>query len=392
MRTILLGDLFADRVQGLNPGQYPGETFELWSIPAFDAGKPEMVLGSEIGSTKKCLQPGDVLLSKIVPHIRRSWVVGQDVGCRQIGSGEWLVFRGNEFAPEYLRHVLTSDKFHSRFMGTVAGVGGSLLRARPDAVKQLEIPLPPLGEQRRIAAILDQADALRRKRREAIQQLDALHNSLFEQMFGHPLRNEMGWPITLFGDLLTDIEGGWSPTCLDRPAQDNEWGVLKLGAVTYGRFDDCAQKALPEGVEPRRHLEVREGDLLFTRKNTYELVAACALVRQTRPRLLMPDLIFRLRLADPVRSHPEFVHALLSHPAKRAEVQSLASGAAGSMPNISKARLRTVPICLPPPELQLRFGEAVEKLELMRSRAVEHLAHLDALFASLQHRAFRGEL
>ncbi|MBN8501321.1 MAG: restriction endonuclease subunit S [Sphingomonadales bacterium] len=288
----------------------------------------------------------------------------------------------------YLLHAILSKAPELERQATGATVKGITL----DVLRRVEIPLPPLDEQQRIAAILDQADALRRKRREAIRQLDTLHKSHFEQIFGHPLRNEMGWPVALLGDLLADIEGGWSPTCLDRPAHDDEWGVLKLGAVTYGRFDDGANKALPQGVEPRPKLEVRRGDLLFTRKNTYELVAACALVRNGRARLLMPDLIFRLQLVDPVRSHPEFVHAVLSHPAKRAEVQSLASGAAGSMPNISKARLRMVPICLPPPELQLQFAEAVERLELMRSQAVEHLAHLDALFASLQHRAFRGEL
>ena len=259
-------------------------------------------------------------------------------------------------------------------------------------IDRLEIPLPPLDEQRRIAAILDQADALRRKRREAITKSETLLRALFEATFGSPHEAIPNWPTMPFGELLSDIESGWSPTCLDRPAESDEWGVLKLGAVTYGRFDEAAQKALPKGVEPRPGIEVRKGDLLFTRKNTYELVAACALVRDTRPRLLLPDLIFRLCLADPTRSHPEYIHALLSHPTKRAEIQSLASGAAGSMPNISKARLRTVPIKLPPPELQARFAEGVKKIEQVRSQSVDHLAQLDTLFASLQHRAFRGEL
>src|SRR5690606_9653361 len=112
------------------------------------------------------LQPGDVLLSKIVPHIRRCWVVGHDTpGQMQIGSGEWMVLGGVGIDPRYLSKVLVSDEFHVAFMKTVAGVGGSLVRARPAAVAEIEIPVPPsLDEQRRIAAVLDKVDALRRQR------------------------------------------------------------------------------------------------------------------------------------------------------------------------------------------------------------------------------------
>src|SRR5207245_783238 len=108
------------------------------SIPAFDNGVPDTVLGSEIGSTKQVVQPGDVLLSKIVPHIRRAWVVGPKNGNRIIASGEWIIFRSNRIVPEYLRHVLMGDPFHSQFMKPVSGVGGSLLRARPAHVATIK--------------------------------------------------------------------------------------------------------------------------------------------------------------------------------------------------------------------------------------------------------------
>jgi len=137
MRMVPLGDLMASRVPSLDPSKYPKEVFELWSIPAFDTGQPEITEGANIGSSKKCVEPNDVLLSRIVPHIRRAWVVSKSQNeMRQLASSEWIVFRDESFYPDYLRHALTSDSFHSRFMQTVAGVGGSLLRARPDGVKK----------------------------------------------------------------------------------------------------------------------------------------------------------------------------------------------------------------------------------------------------------------
>lgn len=138
MSLIPLGALMPSRVPSLNPANFPNEDFELWSIPAFDSGQPERLAGSQIGSAKKCVEPGDVLLSRIVPHIRRSWVVEPRNGVRQIASGEWIVFRRPRFFPPYLRHVLISDPFHTRFMQTVAGVGVLCCELVPKVSKKLK--------------------------------------------------------------------------------------------------------------------------------------------------------------------------------------------------------------------------------------------------------------
>lgn len=104
--TIELGEVMATKAGAVEPSKFPGEMFDLYSIPAFDRGEPEVVTGADIGSTKQVVEPGDVLLSKIVPHIRRSWVVGANRGRRIIASGEWIVFRGDQLHPPYLSHVL----------------------------------------------------------------------------------------------------------------------------------------------------------------------------------------------------------------------------------------------------------------------------------------------
>ena len=259
-------------------------------------------------------------------------------------------------------------------------------------VDDLEIPVPSMAVQRRMASILEQGDALRAKRRESLAQLDTLTQSIFVEMFGDPASNPKGWKRVLFGELLSGIDSGWSPTCLDRPVAGVEWGVLKLGAVTWCEYNDAENKALPPNVSPVPELEVKVGDLLFTRKNTYELVGACALVSSTRPRLLISDLIFRFRLRPSAKIDTCYLHQLLINPSKRREVQKLANGSSGSMPNISKGRLQTVEVEMPPSAMQSEFRSRVTRIEGLRAAQHASLAEFENLLASLQHRAFRGEL
>jgi len=143
-------------VKTVDPRTAPDEIFELWSIPAFDAGRPELLRGGEIGSQKKVVSPGDVLLSRIIPHIRRGWVVRENSDARrQIASTEWIVFSSAEVVPGFLRQLLVSDFFHVSFMQTITGVGGSLSRANPGAVGEIKIPLPPLPVQKEIVAEIE---------------------------------------------------------------------------------------------------------------------------------------------------------------------------------------------------------------------------------------------
>jgi type I restriction enzyme, S subunit len=164
--------------------------------------------------------------------------------------------------------------------------------------------------------------------------------------------------------------------------------VLKLSAVTNGYFRPDKCKTLPSELAPRPYLEVNEGDLLFTRKNTHELVAAVALVRNTPPRLLLPDLIFRLRIAPNVPLLADYLGASLANPNKRQRVQSLASGSAGSMPNISKGRLRTVLTLLPPIALQRRFAEQAADLQAAIAQQERMADASDQLVASLMAQLF----
>ncbi|MBF0232756.1 MAG: N-6 DNA methylase [Desulfamplus sp.] len=196
-----VGQFIKKDVKTVDPRNSPNEIFELWSIPAFDAGTPEMLRGSEIGSQKKVVVPGDVLLSRIIPHIRRGWVVVENLaGWRQIASTEWIVFSSNEIIPAFLRQILVSDFFNISFMQTITGVGGSLARANPGAVGEIKIPLPPLEIQKEIVAEI-----------EGYQKVIDGARAVMDNYRPHiPIDPE--WPMVDLGDICRDILSGGTPS------------------------------------------------------------------------------------------------------------------------------------------------------------------------------------
>ena len=137
--------------------------------------------------------------------------------------------------------------------------------------------------------------------------------------------------------------------------------MLKLSAVTYGEYNPGENKQLPSADYFIPEAEVKVGDLLFSRKNTLEYVGMSALVKETPPKLMLPDLIFRLIPRENIR--PQYLHQLINHPQYRSTISNLASGSAGSMPNISKQKLLNLGIPLPPIEQQLRLEPLVEQLD-----------------------------
>src|SRR5258708_6283199 len=179
--------------------------------------------------------------------------------------------------PRYFAQFFKTQDYRNRASSLAAGI--NINNLRNEHLDDMRIPLPPIAEQQRIAAILVQADELRAKRRATLVKMDTLIESIFLNTFDDPVLNSKGWPRVPFGELLERIDSGWSPICLDRPVTGNEWGVLKLGSVTRCEYDPSENKALPPDQEPDAELEIQPGDLLFSRKNTHELVAACALVK-----------------------------------------------------------------------------------------------------------------
>lgn len=376
-----VGELMVSRGGSVNPLQFPDEEFDLYSIPAFDSGEPEIAVGIEIGSTKQVVQPNDVLLSKIVPHIRRTWVVGDDRGRRLIGSGEWIVIRSERAWPKYLRHVLVGDPFHQQFMQTVSGVGGSLLRARPAFVAGISIPLPPLEEQRRIAAILDQAETLRTQRRAALAQIDSLTQSIFLNMFGDPVTNSKGWKILRLSD-VGSLDRGVSK---HRPRNAPELLGGAHPLVQTGEVANCdgyirSYKNSYSDVGLRQSKIWPVGTLCIT------IAANIAKTGILTFEACFPDSVVGFRANEPATV--EFVRVWLSFLQKALEDAAPES----AQKNINLAILRDLRIPAPPLPLQQSFASRIQAIEALKATHRAALAQLNALFAALQQRAFAGAL
>lgn len=389
--SIALERIMPPRLGSVDPSTFPDEEFDLYSIPAFDQGKPEVLQGSAIGSAKQIVQPADVLLSRIVPHIRRAWVVGDDRGRRIIASGEWIVFRGENIEPRYLRHVLVGDSFHAEFMRTVSGVGGSLLRARPAYVAKIKIPLPSLPEQRRIAAILDKADELRAKRRAAIAQLDSLTQSIFLDMFGDPIAQ--GWCMTTIASVAAKDDGAirtgpFGSQLLHSEFADEGIAVLGIDNAVQNEFRWDERRFISESkYRELSRYTVRPGDVLITIMGT---CGRCAIVPHDIPIAINTKHLCCVTL-DPSKCLPIFLHAyFLLHPISRRHLAQEAKGAI--MEGLNMGIIKEMPIPLAPIRLQEEFAQKLTKVNALKAGQRRSETELNTLFACLQHRAFQGEL
>ncbi|PKH59958.1 restriction endonuclease [Halomonas sp. Choline-3u-9] len=280
----------------------------------------------------------------------------------------------------FLSRVLESADFGK----VITGV------AQPQITRQtlsrLQFPLPPLAEQKRIAAILDAADDLRAKRRDALAQLDSFLQSTFIDMFGDPITNPMEWDMGVIGDLLASANYGTSK----KASQDEgQYPVLRMNNITYtGEWDFRSIKFIDlDEKELLKHL-VHNGQILFNRTNSKEMVGKTAVYRRKEP-MAFAGYLVRGVVND--SADPEYIGAFMNTPQMKLYLQSKCKSIVG-MANINAKEFQAIPIPKPPVKLQRSFASIVESVEQQKSRMRAHLAELDALFASLQHRAFNGEL
>jgi type I restriction enzyme S subunit len=279
--------------------------------------------------------------------------------------------------PAFLLNYLRSEVGQAEIRRRCEGAVRFMLKYND--LCRIEIPLPSPEEQDRLLALMDEADALRKLRAQAESRTAQLIPAIFQEMFTERVPMEK---VTL-GEILETIENGHSPKCDDQPGSDAEWAVLKLGALSKGFFNSAENKRLPTVLTPDRRLEVKPGDLLMTRKNTYELVGTAAYVFETRERLLLPDLIFRLVPRHDYPVNKIFLWARLSMQPTRNEITRLAGGSAGSMPNISKARLLNLEFQLPPIKLQDEFAARVSEVRALQAAQGAARGKINALWGSL---------
>ena len=328
-------------------------------------------------SRSRMVQPGDFLLTNSMsfgrPYIMRT------SGCIHDG---WLSLgkKRDGIDQNFFFHLLGSEAVYSEFARLAAGV--TVKNLNIELVKGVAVPVPPLPEQRRIAEVLDRADTLRAQRRQALAQLDALAESIFLDMFGDPVSNPKGWPRKPMGTIGHVVTG-------NTPSRAN--------AEYYG---DAIEWIKSDNLNTPQDHATRATEYLSAQGRTVGRVAPAGSILVTciagspecigNAAIVEREVAFnqQINALIPAEGYLDFWFAQLA--VGKRLVQSASTDGMKGM--VSKSRFERIELIAPPKPLQELFAarrKAVGQLKSLQARA---LAEADALFASLQHRAFRGEL
>jgi len=288
----------------------------------------------------------------------------------------------------YLRHLIGTDVFQAEIDRLQHG--GTRQALTFSQIADFNIPLPSTIEQRRISEVLDRAEELRAKRRAAIAQLDALTQAIFLDLFGDPVANPKEWPVgTLLGD-VADIVSGITKGRKENGQQVRSIPYLAVANVQDKALDLSTIKTIDATEEEIRRYHLRMNDLLLTEGGDPDKLGRGTLWKGEVLECIHQNHIFRVRLTSKLLD-PLFLNWLVgSERGKRYFLKS-AKQTTG-IASINMTQLRSYPLLMPPLELQREFARRIAAVEKLKSAHRASLSNIDALFASLQHRAFRGEL
>lgn len=339
---------------------------------------------AEVANGFTAFEEGDVLFAKITPCMQN----GKAALARNLtngigrGSTEFYVLRpGHRVLGEYVWHFVRQPRFREAAKRSFTGTAGQQ-RVPKSFMQNALIPLPPLDEQRRIVDILNRAARIEALRTRAAERLREFVPALFVKMFGDPVENPMGWPIQSLGDCCMQVQYGTS-------TKANDCGVgvpvLRMGNVTYDGaldHDDLKHVALSDGDIAKYGL--RAGDILFNRTNSRELVGKTGLWDGRFPAVAASYFV-RLRLHESCAC-PAYVWAAMNSATMKRRLFAMARGAIGQA-NINARELKTIPLPVPPVELQRRYAELLEAARAVVRVGESGIGATGALTESLMSRS-----
>lgn len=250
---------------------------------------------------------------------------------------------------------------------------------------QIQILLPTLITQQKIAEILDTADQLRQYNKQLIEKYDALTQSLFLEMFGDPVRNKKGWEVTSIRELCSEVKYGTS----EKSIENGTFSYLRMNNITYGGYMDFSNLKYIDIPEKDLHKYlVKKGDILFNRTNSKELVGKTGLIT-TDQEYIIAGYLIRVRTNE--LANPYYIWAHLNSKWSKMTLNNMCKNIVG-MANINAQELQDIQILKAPILLQNQFAERVQIIETQKQQAQEALAKSEDLFQGLLQRAFKGEL
>ena len=271
------------------------------------------------------------------------------------------------------------------------GNGATFKEVSKAVISKVEVSFPPIPEQRRIAAILDQAEFLRIKRRAALAKLDTLAQSIFIEMFGDP--EASGWTMGTIEGITDPARGSirtgpFGSQLLHSEFTDEGIAVLGIDNAVANEFRWGDRRFISEvKYQELLRYTVRPGDVLITIMGT---CGRCAVVPDNIPTAINTKHLCCITL-DRSKCLPDFLHSFfLLHPLARRHLDQTAKGAI--MDGLNMGLIKSMPIPLVPLSLQREYQRKVIALRGNQASQRSSLSNLDSLFSSLQHRAFRGEL
>lgn len=382
-----LGD-FLVPVRAVSPLMAFGdEKFTYLDIASVDRGSRAITASQDLRTTdapsraRQLLAADDVIVSTVRPNLNTvAWIDDRYVGA--IASTGFCVLRADpqRLDARFLFHWISSDKIVEKLV-TLA-TGASYPAVSDKIIKSLRIELPPLNEQKRLAAILDKAAILCRKRQQAIRLADNFLRAVFLEMFGDPERNPLGFPRGTIRDLVESANYGTSEKANE---QAGELPILRMNNITYeGSWDLSSLKFVDLDLKIRDRYLARKGDILFNRTNSVELVGKTAVYEQDEPMAIAGYLV-RVRLN--ASGDPYYVAAYLNSKHGKSTLRGIAKSIVG-MANINAQEMQNIAILLPPAELQRKYGRIVQQVRAHLKTQQHSLDEIQALTDSLTSQCF----
>lgn len=283
-----------------------------------------------------------------------------------------------------------------------------------DRISALKIAVPPLEEQSWIANYLDretaEIDALVAEKERMLALLEEKREALISHIVTRGLDPKapfkpssldwlgnipQHWKVRRLKFLIETLEQGSSPLASNVPAQPDELGILKLSAISKGRFIRHENKALQQADNSIQSLSLQKGDVLLTRGNTPKLVGDACVVPQDEPNLLISDLIYRIRVKE-TEILPKFLGQFLITPYARLQIEADARGSSGSMVKISQGHILDWLTPVPPKSDQQEIVEAIEqehkKTQELESVLIESINLLKERRSALITAAVTGQI
>lgn len=338
---------------------------------------------------KKKLHPGDTIIEKSggSPNQPVGRVVFFNIedGDTYLCNNFTSILRPNiHVYPKYLFYCLYNFHLKKRTLNYQNKTTGIINLQLDRYLKNEKVSLPSLEEQKQIVSVLDQADALRKKRKESIQLLDEYLKSVYLDMFGDPNTNFKKWPMGKIRDLVQEVKYGTSA----KASSTGELPYLRMNNITYsGELDIRDLKYITLKENEYEKYIAKRGDLLFNRTNSKELVGKTSVYNLDKPAAIAGYLI-RVRTNE--KALPEYISGYLNSRHGKKTLMHMCKSIVG-MANINAQELQNIKILIPPFELQMKYKIKLDKTFMLKQKMLEQSVELDNQFQSLVQKAFNSE-